>query len=51
MDYKEKLCQLFPEIAFSKNFIVLDIPDEYGLMDEELVQMLRSSLMSYLELV
>lgn len=49
--HKEKLRQLFPEITNRRRIIVLDIPDEYGFMDEELIQILRSSLTPYLELV
>ncbi len=48
--HKEKLRQQFPELAYNKQIIVLDIPDEYGFMDEELVKMLRWSLMPYLQL-
>lgn len=45
--HKQRIAQLFD---IDKEIIVLDIPDEYGYMDEELVAMLKESVDSYLEL-
>ena len=47
--YRQRLQQQFPHLLDGKTVIVLDIPDEYGYMDEELVQLLRLSVGPYLE--
>lgn len=39
-EHTKQLKQRFPEIMQAKKVIVLDIPDEYEYMDEELVGML-----------
>jgi predicted protein tyrosine phosphatase len=38
----------FPEECSLKKMIVLDIPDDYGYMNEELVEMIRASVDPYL---
>jgi len=45
--HKQRLVQYFPEATSQKEIIVLGIPDEYQYMDEELVEILRSSTEGY----
>lgn len=49
MEQKHKigLKQLFPEIE-PHQLVVLDIPDEYQYMDEELVEMIKDSVDGYI---
>jgi predicted protein tyrosine phosphatase len=42
--HKQRIQQKFPQLAVEKEFIILDIPDEYEYMDEDLVIMLQGSL-------
>lgn len=42
--HKQRIEQKFPALAAEKEFIILDIPDEYEYMDEDLVIMLQGSL-------
>lgn len=46
--HKEKLRYKYGNLLDDKQLIVLDIPDEYEYMDEELVAMLRSVMEEYL---
>jgi protein-tyrosine phosphatase len=46
--HREKIEEKYYEIVAARQLIVLDIPDEYEYMDEELVDMLRDIVESYL---
>lgn len=46
--HKRRLKDLFPDVIQHKQIVVLDIPDEYQYMDEELVNMIKDSVDSYL---
>jgi predicted protein tyrosine phosphatase len=46
--HKQRLIERFPVETKSRNIIILDIPDEYQYMDEELVGMIRTSVDPYL---
>ena len=46
--HKQRLMDRFPVETKFKNIIILDIPDEYQYMDEELVEMIRTSVDPYL---
>lgn len=50
MEYKhrDQLILLFGAVARDRHIIVLDIPDEYGYMDEELISMLQQSVAPHL---
>ena len=50
MEYKHKdrLKAEFSRLLQDKKVIVLDIPDEYQYMDEELIELLRESVEGYL---
>jgi protein-tyrosine phosphatase len=48
--HKQRLREKFPELLAEKQIVVLDIPDVYQYMDEELIEMLKTSVASYLEL-
>lgn len=43
--HKKRLTENFPAETAAKKIIVLDIPDEYQYMDEELVAMIRECVM------
>jgi predicted protein tyrosine phosphatase len=50
---KRHLMQLsakYPDLVANKSIVVLNITDDYGYMDEELIEILRSRLSEYLEL-
>lgn len=47
--HKKRLREKFPQAITDKNIVVLDIPDEYQYMDEELVDMLRDSVDIYVQ--
>ncbi len=49
MEYKhqQQLKQSFPKLLNGKELIVLDIPDDYGYMDDELIEILTSSIAPY----
>jgi len=47
--HRERLKELFGDRLDSKELIVLDIPDEYKYMDEDLIGNLRDSVEYYLE--
>ena len=46
--HKERLKANFARLLKYKKIIVLDIPDEYAYMDEELIEVLRASIEGYL---
>lgn len=46
--HKKRLTTLFPVLTESKEVIVLDIPDEYKYMDDELIENLEDSVYFYL---
>jgi len=47
--HKNIIIELFPELVHSKEIIVLDIPDDFKYMDEELVKNLEDSVSFYLK--
>ena len=47
--HKQRLVEKFPEETLRKKIIVLDIPDEYQYMDEELVESIKTSVSPYLD--
>ena len=51
MEYKHKkrISELFPDLLQLKELVVLDIPDDYKYMDEELVKNLEDSVSFYLD--
>ena len=49
--HKLRLVEKFPEETTGKKIIVLDIPDEYQFMDEELVESIKTSVSPYLDSV
>ena len=42
--HKKRLSELFPDLINSEEVIVLDIPDEFKYMDEEIVKNLEDSV-------
>ena len=46
--HRDIIRQRFPRIFDKKKIIVLDIPDEYQYMDEELILELKASVSSFL---
>lgn len=48
--HKVRLQEKFKTVISSKKIIVLDIPDEYQYMDDELVQTLRDSLAPFIDI-
>ena len=46
--HKQRLTERYPEETRSKQIVVLDIPDEYQYMDQELVDMILTSVDPYL---
>lgn len=42
--HKQRICAAFPRLAAFKPMVVLDIPDDYAYMDEELIELLRASV-------
>jgi predicted protein tyrosine phosphatase len=46
--HKQRMMEKFEEAVSAKKVIVLDIEDNYGYMDEELIEMLRVSVKPYL---
>jgi predicted protein tyrosine phosphatase len=48
MEHKHKK-RILSQFEVSSDIIVLDIPDEYGYMDEELVEMIKTSVASYID--
>ncbi|CAN5415839.1 phosphotyrosine protein phosphatase [soil metagenome] len=48
--HKQRIADKFPDIARSKPLIVLDIPDDYAYMDEELIESIKVAVSPHLEL-
>lgn len=46
--HKQRIEQRFSDVVAEKELIVLDIPDEYQFMDEELVDLIKLSVSPYL---
>lgn len=46
----QRLKERFPNKTAQKDFDILDIPDDYGYMDPELVEMLEIAVESYLNI-
>jgi predicted protein tyrosine phosphatase len=46
--HREKLLHKYHRLLTGKQLVVLDIPDEYEYMDEELIAMLQDMMESYL---
>ena len=46
--HKSRLLAQFPRALQYKEIIVLDIPDDYRYMDEELIEILKESVVPYL---
>ncbi len=46
--HKERIKQRFASVVDEKELVVLDIPDEYQFMDEELVDLIKLSVSPYL---
>lgn len=47
--HKQRLNEYFRNLANEKQIIVLDIPDDYEYMDSELIDILKSSVSTYLD--
>lgn len=47
--HKQRMCENFPSESKGKEIVVLNIPDEYPYMDEELVESIKSSISPYLD--
>lgn len=47
--HKAQLKDKFPNLLKSKNIVVLEIPDEYKYMDEELVNIFKESVSCHLK--
>ncbi|MDG0809009.1 low molecular weight protein tyrosine phosphatase family protein [Cohnella rhizosphaerae] len=45
-----RLQEKFPHMLQGKRIVCLGIPDEYGYMDEELIETLRSGVSEYIEI-
>lgn len=48
--HRKRLEERFAEALEGKTLIVLDIPDDYAYMDEELVEMIGAGIEPYLEI-
>lgn len=46
--HKVRIVDNFPDITHGKNIVVLNIPDEYQYMDEELIDMIKDTVEGYL---
>jgi protein-tyrosine phosphatase len=42
--HKQRLVERFPNEMLNKEVIILDIEDEYGYMDHELMEMIKASV-------
>lgn len=47
--HREQIEKRFPEIAATKEIVVLDLPDDYGYMDPELIEELKARVQPYLK--
>ena len=48
---KEKLVKKFNRFLKGKKVAVLDIPDEYGYMDEKLITLLKDKMKKWIDLI
>jgi predicted protein tyrosine phosphatase len=48
--HSRRLRDKFGDLLYNKNVICLDIPDDYGFMDEELIEVLRTRVSEYIEI-
>jgi predicted protein tyrosine phosphatase len=46
--HKERLSEKFRDILVYKSIHILDIPDEYEFMDEELIESIKNSVAPYI---
>jgi len=46
--HKQRMTERFPEAVYEKELIILDIPDDYQYMDEELIDEISSKVGDYL---
>jgi predicted protein tyrosine phosphatase len=46
--HKQRIAERFPEEIYEKEIIILDIPDDYQYMDEELIEELNAKVANYL---
>jgi predicted protein tyrosine phosphatase len=46
--HKQRIAKRFPEEIYEKEIIILDIPDDYQYMDEELIDEIESKVADYL---
>jgi len=46
--HKQRIQQKFPHLVDEKKIIVLDIPDDYLFMDQELIDLITLAVSSYL---
>jgi protein-tyrosine phosphatase len=47
--HKQRMKENFPSASEGKEIVVLNVPDEYQYMDEELVETIKSSVNPYLD--
>ncbi len=47
--HKQNIKQKFPQQLQHKKIVVLDIPDDYHYMDEELIELLQAVVTPYLD--
>ena len=48
--HKNKITKKYRDILKGKRLIVLDIPDNYGYMDEDLIKMLKSKVHKFVQI-
>lgn len=46
--HKQRLIEKFPSECASKKIVILDIPDEYEFMDEELIETIKASVSNFI---
>ena len=46
--HKQRLLEKFPEETQDKQIVILDIPDEYGFMDAELIEDIQTKAGAYI---
>lgn len=47
--HRQRLREEFGPMLYNKQVVIMDIPDEYEYMDEELIEMLKDVVRPYLE--
>jgi predicted protein tyrosine phosphatase len=47
-EHKQRIAERFPEEIYEKEIIILDIPDDYQYMDEELIDEIELKVADYL---